>query len=69
MAFGTAAIPVVEMLDEERDIVLWRVDQFQRLGYLEEEAWRLALSEADLGQARRLGGSGCPRETALRILL
>ena len=62
-------VETAELREEERDIVLWRVDQFQRLGYLEEEAWRLALSEADLGQARRLGRSGCPLPTALRILL
>jgi hypothetical protein len=69
MAHGATAIRVVELADEDRDIVLWRVDQFHRLGYEDDEAWALALSDADLGQARRLGRASCPTEIALRILL
>jgi hypothetical protein len=68
MAFGTAALPEVEMLDEERDIVLWRLDQFRRLGFGDDESWKLAFSEADLGQARRLCRTGCSVELAFSIL-
>jgi hypothetical protein len=60
---------VVELREEERGIVFWRVDQFRRLGQLEEAAWNLALSEADLGTARRLNRAGCPPDVALQILL
>src|SRR5438309_1558523 len=33
MASGATAIRVVELPDDDRDIVLWRVDQFRRLGF------------------------------------
>ena len=69
MAYGATAIGVVELLEDERDIVLWRVDQFRRLGFGDDEAWALALSDADLGQARSLGRSGCPVDVAFRILV
>jgi hypothetical protein len=68
MALGAAAIPVVEMLDEERDIVLWRLDQFRRMGFGDDQAWALAFSEADLGQARQLCRDGCSVELAFSIL-
>jgi hypothetical protein len=68
MASGATALRVVDLPDEDRDIVLWRVDQFRRLGFENDEAWALALSEADLGQARNLGRSGCPADLAFQIL-
>jgi hypothetical protein len=68
MAFGATAISAVELADEDRDIVLWRVDQFRRLGFGDDQAWELAMSDADLGQARSLGTTGCPTELAFRIL-
>lgn len=68
MASGAIAISMVELQDEDRDIVLWRVDQFRRLGFGDDEAWELALSDADLGQARGLGRSGCPIDLAFAIL-
>jgi hypothetical protein len=68
MAFGATAIRVVELADEDRDIVLWRVDQFRQLGFGDDEVWELALSDADLGAARRLGSAGCPNELAFQIL-
>jgi len=69
MSHGATAIRTVELPDDDRHILLWRVDQFRRLGFGDDEAWALALSEADLGQARRLGRSGCPTDVAFRILL
>jgi len=69
MAHAATTIQAAEMADEERDIVLWRVDQFARLGHGDDDAWALALSAADLGLARRLARSACPTEIALRILL
>ncbi len=68
MASGATAIRVVEVPDDDRDIVLWRVDQFRRLGFGDDESWALAFSEADLGQARNLGRSGCPTDLAFQIL-
>jgi hypothetical protein len=66
---GATAIKVVELPEEDRDILLWRVDQFRRLGFEDDEAWALAISDADLGQARSLGRGGCPNELAFQILL
>jgi len=59
---------VVDLGDKERDIVLWRLDQFARLGHDDDGAWALALSDADLGLARHLAAAGCPLGLALRIL-
>jgi hypothetical protein len=61
--------PVEELLGEEREILLWRAEQFRRLGFSETDSWLLAESEADLGVARGLHGGGCRLETALKILL
>jgi hypothetical protein len=66
---ATTPASVVELGDEERDIVLWRLDQFARLGHADEDAWELAVSAADLGLARQLARAGCPTAVALRILL
>jgi len=61
--------PMEELPGEERTILLWRAEQFRRLGFTDNDAWLLAESEADLGVARRLHRGGCQLETALRILL
>ncbi|HZQ64915.1 MAG TPA: hypothetical protein VFA66_06790 [Gaiellaceae bacterium] len=66
---AVAGIRLASLKEQDREIVLWRVDQFRRLGYADEDAWSLALSDADLGDARLLVRQGCPPETALRILL
>ena len=55
--------------DSAEDVLFWRVEQFSALGYPANEAWALAESCADLGQARTLRHSGCPLDLALRILL
>jgi hypothetical protein len=57
------------ILDEQLDVLRWRAEQFRQLGFVEGEAWELAGSSADLGQARYLLGSGCPPPLALAILL
>jgi hypothetical protein len=60
-----AAVPRDDAGDE---VYLWRRKQFQELGFGPQEAAELAVSDADLGQARYLLGSGCASELALRIL-
>ena len=54
---------------EASRVLWWRRVQFHELGFTLTEAYALADAPADLGDARRLIGSGCPRETAVRILL
>jgi hypothetical protein len=54
---------------EENDVVLWRLEQFQTLGFTEIEAFALSHSDADLGRARLLQKTDCPLDLALRILL
>ena len=56
-------------MDEElQRLLLWRVLQFQELGFDLRGAIGLADSAADLGQARRLTATGCPLELAHEIL-
>jgi hypothetical protein len=54
--------------DAEDEVYLWRQNQFRELGFGPQEAVELAVSDADLGQARYLLGAGCAPELALRIL-
>ena len=49
--------------------MLWRYEQFRELGFSDPDATQLAISRADLGQARYVLGSGCPPKLALQILL
>jgi hypothetical protein len=56
--------------DERRRTCFWRLDQFGRLGFDFARAAMMADdSQIDLALARRLIASGCPLETAARILL
>ena len=60
--------------DRERDdletaVRRWRFEQFSRLGFTRELSSALAESRVDLSQVRRLIQSGCPPETASRIVL
>jgi hypothetical protein len=56
--------------DEARRTSFWRLDQFGRLGFDFARAAMMADdSQIDLAMARRLIASGCPLETAARILL
>jgi hypothetical protein len=65
---SSASAPDSALLTAELDIFRWRVEQFRELGFDDLEANDLAISEADLGQARYLLGSGCPPRLALQIL-
>jgi hypothetical protein len=61
--------PALPLLDSDDEVFLWRREQLRQLGLTESEAAELAASDADLGQARYLLGSGCPPGLALQILL
>jgi hypothetical protein len=69
----TERIPVpaeLDQSDEARRTRVWRLDQFVGLGFDLARATIMADdSRIDLAQARRLVASGCPLETASRILL
>jgi hypothetical protein len=47
----------------------WRREQFHELGFTLTEAYLLADTPVDLGDARRLIAAGCPQQTAARILV
>jgi hypothetical protein len=52
------------------DVIRWRAEQLLRAGYSRDDASMLAgRRDVDLHLATRLLASGCPQETALRILL
>jgi hypothetical protein len=53
---------------EEQIVLLWRREQFGRLGFDPADARLLAESPADLGQARSICRAGCPIALAFRIL-
>ena len=55
--------------EEERQILLWRLEQFRELGFGYEASIALAEATADVGQARRLIAAGCSLDVASRILL
>jgi hypothetical protein len=54
--------------DALQRLLLWRVLQFQELGFDLRTAIELADSAADLGQARRLVATGCSRELTHAIV-
>ena len=54
---------------EEELVSQWRFDQFDQLGFDEEEACLLAESDADLNRAHSLVAVGCPLSVALQILI
>ena len=59
----------IELSPEDQRVMRWRFDQFQLLGFGEEDAWMLVDSGADLHLVRSLVGAGCPLHLALRIVL
>jgi hypothetical protein len=61
--------PVLPSDDEDGAVYRWREEQFRKLGFSRSKAAELAVSFADLGQARRLIASGCALGLALRILV
>ena len=54
---------------EPERVRIWRREQFHELGFTLTEAYELADAPVDLGVARRIVAAGCPRQTAIRILL
>jgi hypothetical protein len=66
---SAAEIPAqaFEISPEDARVMSWRLEQFLRLGFGEEEAWMLVDSGADLQLTRSLVGAGCPLHLALRI--
>jgi hypothetical protein len=56
-------------LSEEAQIRRWRRSQFLALGFSLKEAQALTRAPVDLGRMRTLIASGCPPETARRIVL
>jgi len=59
----------LEVAEAER-VIRWRFDELTRAGFDPADALVLATHlDVDLHVAAGLVGSGCPRETALRILL
>ena len=54
---------------EQAQIRRWRRAQFLALGFTLKEAQALTKAPVDLGQMRTLIASGCPPETARRIVL
>ena len=65
---ATAEIETRPETEEER-VVAWRAEALLRAGYKNGSALELAIrSDVDLHFATNLVRSGCPVETALRIL-
>jgi hypothetical protein len=65
----TAAQLQIEETEQER-VERWRSEALERAGYEPEAAAELAArNDVDLHRAIGLIESGCPAETALRILL
>ena len=55
---------------EEERVIQWRLEELERAGYDEVAALELALAPCvDLHLATSLLRSGCPHDTACRILL
>jgi hypothetical protein len=55
---------------DEMALLEWRFEVLIEAGYLPDQAWILASSkEVDLRLAERLLAHGCPRATAVQILL
>ncbi len=69
MSSSAAAPEESRLFSAKVDVFGWRVEQFRQLGFTEADACDLAASDADLGQARYLLGSGCSPPLALQILL
>ena len=69
MATETANDGDQRRLEQEQTVRTWRFEQFARLGFTEGDSAALASSRADLSQVRKLIASGCPPETASRIVL
>jgi hypothetical protein len=65
---GLSEWPVLLSDHEDGPVYRWREEQFRELGFSRSKAVELAVSLADLAQARHLIASGCAIGLALRIL-
>jgi len=67
----TVLMATAERVDRrESEVLRWRFEELRRAGLERADALVLASTvEIDLHLAKRLLRSGCPPETALRILL
>ena len=64
---GTVA--ATEISSEEQRVLEWRYAEIRRLGIDRIEAHLLADCGCDLNELRQLVESGCPPQTAARIIL
>jgi hypothetical protein len=70
MLDGTRIDADLENLSEPERIACWRFAILERAGFSEEESAMLAVrNDVDLHEATDLMLRGCPRQTALRILV
>ena len=54
-------------LDDELNVLQWRIERLVVLGYELREAAFLAISQVDVHELERLIAKGCPLATAVRI--
>ena len=65
-----AAVQEQRLGQDDPAVFDWRFEVLMHAGYLPDQAWSLATSkEVDVRVAERLLAQGCPRSTAVRILL
>jgi hypothetical protein len=64
-----ARVILVPEVGDHTDVVLWRVTQFQRLGFEKADAMLLADEGVDWHEAERLLEQGCDPHLALMLLL
>ena len=60
--------PARELVGEEERELMWRVEQFEKLGADPHDALDLALGHADWHTFQRMIRAGCPTSVAVRIL-
>jgi len=64
------AITEFEPLSEEEQVMQWRLEELERVGYTAQDALTIALDPTvDLHRATDLVRRGCPHDVALRILI
>jgi hypothetical protein len=71
MATSSSTTPSeeVQMTPEQRKVLAWRVEQFEKLGVQTMYAELLADSDADLHKAARMLANGASIDLLVRILL
>ena len=70
MSSYTERYPLSDASHTEEDRVMrWRGEQFRAVGFEPSEVLLLAVSKADLHEARALLAAGCTLRLAVKILL